>query len=339
LKRYTFDGLSGISASVVQGGKTLEVEWDGLVSALKKGHVKLEVRIESGQEVHALDVGADENRTVRLLDHPELDLLEGASRGYDIQFPILSGKGGVYTKYPKNQIRLMIVGDDYAIEIWQIAVAAQHGMLFLAATRQYDCGLFQSEDGDLACPYFEPWSSFLEILDELFGDRIDQLAPIDDCPEEQEVDPSAVEIGRGFVRRWDVARNVGTVVTRFGEAKIYFKAVPPRPEFQDGERCRHRYLEKWEEVDVVDISFPKGQTNFGMEIFKVKFLGDNYNGEMETLRNGRPPRSKQTDRGRGSDEHRQRLDHRREEVRRRKKKTPRIPRERISRGVSSDVQK
>jgi len=169
-----------------------------------------------------------------------------------------SDSGPGYIPYNSNNVRLLVVGEDGQVAIWEVAIVSQNGRFFLTSQQVHAVRCFNRQ-GRLACPYFEEAGRTWPQLVEAIATKID-VATLPDITRWMPSFLSETELtnGNAVVRWFNLASGMGAIRTSQGDVRVHWSQVPERPEL--------RYLLPGEAVKIDRIdALTGGRSSFKFE--------------------------------------------------------------------------
>jgi cold shock CspA family protein len=134
-----------------------------------------------------------------------------------------------HTEYPNNNLRLLVVGENGNIQIWEIAIVSQAGRFFITQQKVWNTHCYNSYER-VSCPLFEGdkgWPQMVEILKGLLSNQIDKLPSIEEKKEE-DVNLAGTKVTRdksGIVVWWNQAQGYGVIKTAKGVAIAHWSNI------------------------------------------------------------------------------------------------------------------
>lgn len=189
-------------------------------------------------------------------------------RVYQWRVPVLRGPSGHYLKPHQNFVRVLEVDLYGAFSLWEVALVAQDGELFVAQQRVYETRCYE-DGGVVVCPFFEgqdrSWPGLVEILRAIFANRVETLLPVS---AHEPAQPIAADLGEGegVVLFYSFAKDFGAIRLANGEsALVRSAALEERPEVG-----KFRCLFAGERVSCEDILETDPDSSFDFEAVSVK---------------------------------------------------------------------
>lgn len=252
-----------VQVSVFQNDKRIQVADDGYLGRLGEDSLLLQVDISPDFPVHGFTVDGNKDLV------PKKNMLEEPTAGkrYQLKIPVQKGdRGGYYTTYPANNLRLVEQLADHpdfavtaAVRIWEIAVISQNGEFFCTTQPTYEAECFLRDGGSYTYPRFDKWPQLDECLVSLLPagvtpNHISAYQP------DEELDRNGLGNNDGVVQWFNFAQGLGALLVKEGTARVHWSQVPRRP--------RRAYLEKGEKVCFKQLRLPKQTKARGTQFAK-----------------------------------------------------------------------
>lgn len=222
--------ISGVSIKVFSNDTRELVLENGFVGRLKQDDsVRVVLQTFRPKCIHAFRVDGKKN-VVRARS-----LVDGPDQVYEFRPRIRVSQDDVPTTwYPENHIRLLEAGDNGSLfRLWEVALISQNGRFYLTVQHTYTGSAYRgsmrigSEYMPMVvCPDFAKWTSFVQLLSEVFHEQLASLPPVAvHTPQVQETKASALPPSTAVVQWWNDAQQWGVVLTAEGPVRVHWKEV------------------------------------------------------------------------------------------------------------------
>lgn len=256
--------ISGVAIRVISNGRFIVPEADGFLGRLdsrKNPQVSVSVVVTPESWVYGLSVDKKQNVAFKA----DLVAKEGLPvNGRMYRFAtrvVLSAEGHCRTIYPENHMRLLQIGDNGHVTMYQVAVVSQRGDFFLIVQKMYEGQYYLYKD-ELGCtnPQLDKWPQLYALMDKFFEDKgLNDTKGLhdyeDDEPPADVQSETVVPMGQGLgvALFFDPAKGFGAIQTAEGAARVYWENLAPRP--------RLAYLNPGELVTYQEMRNPPTQTH------------------------------------------------------------------------------
>jgi hypothetical protein len=224
----------GVSASLHYKGQAQNINPN--TGEVEKGH-----ELKGGNAIIELNVASSNVRAFVALPDQQVDgktvkchcspiepvRHDGNSDVYVREVPLqyFKPKDWYYTKPPGNNVRVVEVGEDGRVCLWEITVVFQNGVPFFVAQRTWKVQAYQHE-GQVLLPELSNWNTLTTFMG-TFVD-ITTLPPVTERTWQKEVIPDLPE-GVVLVKHFAISTGTGGGICKGGaEVKLYFGEIDRR---------------------------------------------------------------------------------------------------------------
>ncbi len=259
----------GIEISVYHNGEKLNPEGDGYLGKFFNGKFNLEVAYEKRNSPSPLCFIVDgQKKIIRLHNHSDNVLFAN----FSINIPVEKKGKKYYTKYPANNMRIIVFGENGTAEHWEVSIIGQINSFFLITQKTYLLKFFKKKDGTVCCPGFEKrWKDLVELIKpELTTENGPRkgLLPLSQYILPKNGHNVSIPPKQGIVQWWNCAQGLGAILieTEAGEkksARVYWENVS-----KNGNRLI--LLFPGQKVEFRELVKPLSErTNFDLEAIQV----------------------------------------------------------------------
>lgn len=245
--------IADVSLGLTFQGERIEIQENGYVGRLTPGQASIEV-VTLHDHLHGFTVDGRKN----ILPKRNLSHCEG-ERHYEIKIQIKAGLNGVYyTEYPQNNLRLLEIGPDGALHIWEIALISQDGDFFLTTQKTYETYCYR-EGGKLICPRFAEWPQLVDFIKKIVGDGVKKI-PAHETPDKENSGAPDLAPNTGYVLWFNHAQGIGAIQTPDGTARVHWRQIARRNRLAflaSGEIVRYASLDRPTHTKARPTSFKK----------------------------------------------------------------------------------
>lgn len=260
----------GISASVSIGGNFLDIEEDGYVGKLTPGMAEIYLWIHPGS-VNLWGVDVDGRKNMQLRRNLSTSPALGKYYRQKIQIKESLEPGVYHTEYPINNLRVLQLASDGALEVWLATLFSQNGEFFLTIQRTEQARCYQGVYG-VECPRsrYGGRNQNLTFFAQLLGEKIKDLPSIDEFrPDPEPMFTFKPGVNKGVVRWFTDAEGTGAIEVLQGIGKTAMARVHWS---QIAKRGRRAYLREGEGVTFEALRSPE-QTSGRETTFKLEAVG------------------------------------------------------------------
>jgi cold shock CspA family protein len=222
----------GIRFEVIFNGEELRPEEDGYLGREKIGLGQFEFRclIQKREELMPFCFNVDGKKNINLMkDRSEDNSIVIFSK----KIPIIRNNFNILiTRYPENNLRILIPEKDGKFEIWEAAIVSQDGLFFLTTQMTYEAKCFKGEGGEVICPRFEretKWPQLMEIVKPIFEGV--ELSPISEYIAPSPLKAEGLAKNQGRVVWWSLSQGLGAILLdKEGIlARVHWRGIQPNP--------------------------------------------------------------------------------------------------------------
>ena len=289
---YTVLSIPGVTLEVYKQDRLLTPESDGYVGKLYSGFATILAVINpdadktigffrDGQDHYSqqkdwlMDPNLCPTPIMKEKQAKRREFLVGRSfdtdaKAYGVKIPLHvyhhGGQPVNMVNYPENTLSLAQYvrqnkGLTSRVHVWEVALVSQYGEFFLTVHRHYNIAACKSIRGHR---YFPRLTRGHPLLERLLLDNAPEGLPLipgeDLVPIERNQPDKSLGRYEGIVESWYTPRNMGSITTCQGSARVHWTDVPARP--------RLRYLQEGERVKFSDLRVPP--KNPGTDFRKIR---------------------------------------------------------------------
>lgn len=227
----------GVKLKVIFGEQEIIPEEDGCLGEGGKrfglGQFELQCLIQKREKLMPFCFNVDGKKNVVLMKE----------RLEDQDFSIFSKRISVFktdfnilvTRYPENNLRVLIPESGGRLEIWEVAIVSQDGLFFLTTQMTYEAKCYRGENGEIICPRFEwetKWPQLMEIVKPIFGGA--ELSSISEYISPSPMKADGFPKNHGKVLWWNCAQGLGAIVldTKGTLARVYWRDIISEKRFK-----------------------------------------------------------------------------------------------------------
>ena len=222
----------GIKLEVIFGGKELIPEDDGYLDKENEriglGQFELRCLIQKREGLMPFCFTVDGKKNVLPMKDRSKD---NSLSVFTKKISVLETDFRVYTtRYPENNLRILIPETSGEFELWEIAIVSQDGLFFLTTQMAYEAKCFRGKSGEVICPRFEwetKWPQLMEIVKPIFGEM--ELSPISEYIAPSPPKAEGLPKNQGRVVWWNLSQGLGMIVLdeKGTMARVYWIGILP----------------------------------------------------------------------------------------------------------------
>lgn len=301
----TLPKIPGVSVEVFKQDRRLAPEEDGYVGELFSGHAALVAVVDpkasptfgflrKGDDTYTKTwdwlVPAEQIPVPRVQEQQRTRQALLVGRSFDADTQIYGTRIELRTfkhgnrafnvvNYPDNTIGLIQYVRDPSgltgrVHVWEAALVSQYGHFFVTVHQHYNIPACRSlADGRICFPRLRSGHRQLESLIIKNSPGVLPLISAKDVVPQESTQIEGLGRSEGVVDRWYAPRNMGSIFTNKGKARVHFSDVPARP--------RLRYLVEGERVKFAELRVPPlnpetewrkvRKTQFGLQVYGIEF--------------------------------------------------------------------
>lgn len=267
--------IPGVQISVfANNDKPLAVASDGFISCSDEAGLLLQVSLDPNRHLFAFTVDGTKN----VIPKKQEEGLPNQTnqRLYQLRVSVAKNeRGQPYTRYPDNNLRLVEqLGRDTTcrfdadgrVRIWEIAIVAQRGSLFLTLQPTYEVECYRDKRGACFYPFFSHWPQLNKYLVSLLPASV-MPAPVDTYTPELLPNLNGLGDNEGLVAWFNEAQGLGCLQTKKGNARVHWSQILAR-------RPHHRraFLQAGEKI-YFDRLQPPQKISARPTAFKLEAIG------------------------------------------------------------------
>lgn len=211
----------GARIIVSHNGQALRPKEAGYLGDFRDGIFGLEVSWEK-DGITPLCLNVDQKKNVSLMRDSSGSPITSL---FSIKIRIEKNlTGGYFTEYPRNNMRIIIFGENGKFEHWEVAIVGRQSSFFLTKQKTYGAQFFKTGDG-ISCPDFkEKWPQLIETISPFI--RKKGLFPISQYSPPKPKVYSNLPEKQGVVIWWNCAQGLGIIRLRDGKLlRVHWKNI------------------------------------------------------------------------------------------------------------------
>jgi len=205
----------GVKLEVIFGEKELIPEDDGYLGKENEkiglGQFELRCRIQKREGLMPICFIVDGKKNIALMKNRSVDnSLSIFSKRITV---MRTDFNALITRYPENNLRVLIPESEGEFEFWEIAIVSQDGLFFLTTEMTYEAKCYRGENGEVICPRFEwetKWPQLMEVVKPIFWEM--KLSPVSEYVAPSPLKAEGLPKNHGRVVWWNCAQGLGTIV-------------------------------------------------------------------------------------------------------------------------------